>query len=65
MAKHVAEELKVPFVYKKDKNNIGAPNHVQIDISKYKKEFKNIKFTNLKNGLKKTIIWHKILFGKI
>lgn len=65
LAKHVAEELEVPFAYKKDKkNNKGAPNHVQIDISKYKKEFKNIKFTNLKNGLKKTIVWHKILFGK-
>jgi UDP-glucuronate decarboxylase len=60
LAKLIAEELKVSFINKKDKkNNQGAPNHVQINIDKYKKEFGNLKFTSIKKGLYKTIEWHK------
>ena len=60
LAKLIAEELKVSFINKKDKkNNQGAPNHVQINIDKYKKEFGNLKFMSIKKGLYKTIEWHK------
>ena len=60
LAKLIAEELKVSFINKKDKkNNQGAPNHVQINIDKYKKEFGNLKFTSIKKGLYKTIEWQK------
>lgn len=65
LASYIAKELNVPFISKIDKkNNQGAPNHVQIDVGKYKKEFKKIKFIDLKEGLKKTILWHKYLFKK-
>lgn len=63
LARSVANELAVPFIYIKDKkNNQGAPNYVQINVDRYKKEFKNQKFISLKEGLKKTITWHKELF---
>ncbi|MDC1162753.1 NAD-dependent epimerase/dehydratase family protein [Candidatus Pelagibacter sp.] len=65
LAKKIAKELKVPFINKKDKKiNQGAPNHVQIDIGKYKKEFGNFKFTDIKKGLNKTIEWHNEIIKK-
>lgn len=65
LAKKIAKELKVPFINKKDKKiNQGAPNHVQIDIDKYKKEFGNFKFTDIKKGLNKTIEWHNKIIKK-
>jgi dTDP-glucose 4,6-dehydratase/UDP-glucuronate decarboxylase len=65
LAEKIAKELKVPFINKKDKKiNQGAPNHVQIDIGKYKKEFGNFKFTDIKKGLNKTIEWHNEIIKK-
>ena len=66
LAKSIAKELKVPFVNKKCKKvDQGAPNHVQIDIGKYKKEFGKLQFTNIKKGINKTIEWHKAIIKKI
>jgi UDP-glucuronate decarboxylase len=65
LAKIVAEELNVPFKYKENKNtNHDAPNYVQIDINKYKNEFKKINFIKFKKGLQKTIGWYKQILKK-
>ena len=58
----IAKELNVPYLSKINKKNIqGAPKNVQIDIGKYKKEFKKSSFVDLKDGIKKTILWYKKL----
>ena len=62
LASYIAKELNVPYLSKINKKNIqGAPKNVQIDIGKYKKEFKKSSFVDLKDGIKKTIIWYKNL----
>lgn len=60
LAKLITKKLKVPLVKIKNKKDAQSKsNPILIDIGKYKKEFGNLKFTNIKKGLDKTIEWHK------
>ena len=64
LAKKIAKILGVPVNAKKTSysKGIGAPKNAFVNISLYKKEFKNYNFIKLDEGLKKTIEWQKKIY---
>lgn len=58
LARKIGGILKVPVI-RPDKNLslIGAPEKVELDLSRIRKEFKKNKFINLDRGLRNTISW--------
>jgi UDP-glucuronate decarboxylase len=54
----ISKILKVPFSYPSvSKNYLEAPRQVELDISKYRREFGDIEFMPLQQGLDRTIEW--------
>lgn len=65
LAKKIADNLKVKLIIPKKENKLqGAPNNVQLDMSKVAKEFgkKRKDFVSLDQGLKNTITWYEELY---
>jgi len=61
LAQHVGKILNVPVQFpKKSQEVTGAPDDVQLDMSRFQTEHGSLKFTDLDQGLKKTIAWQKI-----
>jgi len=59
IAQSIGELMHVPVIFPEVENSIiGAPEEVQLDMSKVKKEFNKKSYVNLKDGLKKTIDWY-------
>jgi UDP-glucuronate decarboxylase len=54
----IANTMNVPFSYPNiGEQHLEAPEHVQLDISKYQKEFGEMEFVTLREGLGRTIEW--------
>lgn len=63
LAESIGDYLHVPVELPITMNEQeGAPEDVFLDLSKIKTEFKKSKFIDLREGLKKTIEWQKILY---
>tara|TARA_Y100001935_G_C17302658_1_gene510269 strand:+ start:1874 stop:2899 length:1026 start_codon:yes stop_codon:yes gene_type:complete len=62
LGKKISKLTSAKFLSRKnEKNKDGAPAFAKISIKNYEKEFGKIKFTNLNDGLNKTIEWYKSL----
>jgi UDP-glucuronate decarboxylase len=58
LGEEIAKIMKVPFSHpSKLEKHMDAPQQVQLDISKYQKEFGEMKFVTLREGLSRTIEW--------
>ena len=58
LGKEVAKIMRVPFSHPSiSEKHLDAPKQVQLDISKYQKEFGEMDFMPLRKGLSRTIEW--------
>lgn len=65
LAQLIAEETEVPVIFpKKQSKVLGAPDDVYLDLNRIKQEFNKHDFVPLKEGIKSTIKWQKILYNK-
>lgn len=64
LAQLIAEETEVPVIFpKKQSEVLGAPDDVYLDVIRIKQEFNKDDFVSLKEGIKSTIKWQKILYN--
>jgi nucleoside-diphosphate-sugar epimerase len=57
--------MRVPVVFPKEIHKLaGAPEDVQLDLSRIQKEFSKKDFIKLEEGLRRTIEWEKSLYEK-
>jgi UDP-glucuronate decarboxylase len=65
LAKLIGDNLNKPVVLPEVSQTLaGNPKNVNISLKKYLNEFKKNNFVSLDNGVKKTIMWQKELYGK-
>jgi|688.fasta_scaffold116458_2 nucleoside-diphosphate-sugar epimerase len=65
LAKLIGDNLNKPVVLPEVSRTLaGNPKNVNISLKKYLNEFKKNNFVSLDNGVKKTIMWQKELYGK-
>ena len=58
LGEEISKIMKVPFSHPNvSKNHLDAPKQVELDISKYRNEFGEMKFMPLREGLSRTIEW--------
>lgn len=65
LAKQVGNMMDVPVIFPEGQNLAleGAPKEVSLDISLAEREFNKKEFISLKDGLKSTIQWQKLMYG--
>lgn len=65
LARRIAGVMKVPVKVPRGMGvaQTGAPAHVALDVSLYRREFAKRDFVPLEVGLKRTIAWHLALAG--
>lgn len=62
LAELIAKELNVKIILPKITQSLsGAPDSVSLDMTKFEDEFGKIEYTQLEDGIKKTIEWQKQL----
>lgn len=61
LAKQIGDLLQVPVHFPVKPNQVaGAPDDVQLDMSRFQDEQGKLRFTSLEDGLRKTIAWQRI-----
>lgn len=64
LARAIGTILDVPVVLPEtDASVSGAPDDVQLDLSRFEDEFGPLELTPLEYGLKKTIEWQRLIYG--
>jgi nucleoside-diphosphate-sugar epimerase len=65
LAKMIGEITNVPVVFPSDESQVaGAPEILQLDLSRVETEFGKTEYVELEEGLKRTIAWQRELYGK-
>ena len=63
LAEEVGRYCRVPVILPKKKSKLkhirSDPSFVKLDLSKFKKEFKDFSFVPLSTGIARTIQWNK------
>lgn len=66
LALKIGEYLNVPVVFPDDSKDVpGAPDDVQLDMTKVKNEFGKTEYVEFEVGLARTIEWQKALYGAV
>jgi nucleoside-diphosphate-sugar epimerase len=61
----IGEITNVPVVFPSDESQVaGAPEILQLDLSRVETEFGKTEYVELEEGLKRTIAWQRELYGK-
>jgi UDP-glucuronate decarboxylase len=65
LAIQVAGHLQVPVKFPKSAQElVGAPDDVQLDLSRVKNEFQKTDFISLEEGVRRTIAWQKAILDQ-
>ena len=65
LARKIGELCDVPVEVPGHTENIAAPDNVTLDMRQAEAEFLKSDYTPLEDGLRRTISWQKILYGKV
>jgi len=64
LAKKITDIFNIKLQTKNNDSLSGSPADISLSIKRYEDEFGKINLTNIDDGLKKTINWHKLLINK-
>ena len=65
LARIIGKELSIPVIFPEQENGLsGAPEDVQLEMSKFENEFGHLPLLGLEEGLKRTVNWYKKTYYK-